>query len=147
MQLLTIDQANAMLPLVKAITADLCLLARDLAERRARVRALKRNRNLDSDDYYSEELAQIEEAIEQESEQLNDYIAELHQLGVEPESTVDGLIDFPGQFEGRPVYFCWQLGEPEILFWHGRSESFVDRQPLALLSGTGDEPGDLSSQQ
>ena len=33
----TIEQANAMLPLVRAITADLTALARDVVERRQRL--------------------------------------------------------------------------------------------------------------
>jgi hypothetical protein len=41
-----------------------------------------------------------------------------------------GLVDFPAEFEGRPVFLCWRMGEPTVAYWHGRNEGFVDRQPL-----------------
>lgn len=41
-----------------------------------------------------------------------------------------GLVDFPSQREGRLIYLCWRLGEPEVQFWHARDEGFVDGQPL-----------------
>jgi hypothetical protein len=41
-----------------------------------------------------------------------------------------GLLDFPALREGRPVFLCWKPGEPEIAYWHGTDETFVDRQGL-----------------
>ena len=47
-----------------------------------------------------------------------------------------GLVDFYGEFEGRVVFFCWQFGEREVLYWHeldegfsGRHQMYHDREP------------------
>ena len=39
---------------------------------------------------------------------------ELRQLGVELKDYFTGLIDFPCWMDGREVYLCWRLGEPEV---------------------------------
>lgn len=45
-----------------------------------------------------------------------------------------GLVDFPARVrEGRTVFLCWRLGEPEIAFWHGTGEGFAGRKPLTEL--------------
>jgi Uncharacterized conserved protein (DUF2203) len=41
-----------------------------------------------------------------------------------------GLVDFPSLVDGREVYLCWQLGEPEILHWHGLESGYAGRRPL-----------------
>ena len=41
-----------------------------------------------------------------------------------------GLIDFPALRDGREVYLCWQLDEPEIGHWHGLESGFAGRRPL-----------------
>lgn len=41
-----------------------------------------------------------------------------------------GLVDFPSELEGEPIFLCWRLGEPAVEFWHRRDEGFVHRQAL-----------------
>jgi hypothetical protein len=41
-----------------------------------------------------------------------------------------GLVDFPSEREGAPVYLCWQLGEAAVAFWHGIEEGFAGRKPI-----------------
>jgi hypothetical protein len=41
-----------------------------------------------------------------------------------------GLVDFPALVDGREVYLCWQLHEPEITHWHGLESGFAGRRPL-----------------
>jgi hypothetical protein len=41
-----------------------------------------------------------------------------------------GLIDFPALREGREVYLCWLVDEPEIAFWHDLDAGFAGRRPL-----------------
>lgn len=129
----TVDQANAALPLVRAITADLAALSREVTDRRQRLAMLVAGRDKSSGDFYSDELCQVEEDLEKDSQRLRGYIDELRELGVEPKGGPDGSIatvDFPSILDGRLVYLCWRLGEPEVLFWHDLDAGFAGRQPL-----------------
>jgi hypothetical protein len=138
----TIDQANATLPLVRAITGDLATLAKDVVERRHRLALLTSGRDLKPGDPYSDELAQMEAELERDAIRLQGYVDELRELGVEPKGAVEGLVDFPCKLDGRIVLLCWKLGEPEVLFWHDLDSGFSGRQPLTAGSvpgGYGDD--------
>jgi hypothetical protein len=41
-----------------------------------------------------------------------------------------GLIDFPALRDGREVYLCWQVDEPEIGHWHAAEAGYPGRLPL-----------------
>ena len=143
-KLFTVEQANAALPLVKAITTDLVALSREVQERRQRLALLTSGRQQQNHrDFYSEELEQIEEELEKDGERLQDYVDELRALGVEPKSGVDGLIDFPSLLDGRIVFLCWKHGEPEVLHWHELDSGFAGRQPLVAGSVADGSPGSL----
>ncbi len=32
--------------------------------------------------------------------------------------------------DGRPVYLCWKSGEPQVAHWHRLDEAFADRKEL-----------------
>ncbi|HWB01353.1 MAG TPA: DUF2203 domain-containing protein, partial [Pirellulales bacterium] len=81
-----------------------------------------------------------EDELERDAQRLQEYVEELRQLGVEPKSGPDGLVDFPTLIDGRPAYLCWKLGEPEILYWHDLDAGFSGRQPLVAESGAGKGP-------
>jgi len=131
----TVEQANAMLPLVRAIVKDLSELSRDVMDRRDRLAHLRSGRNGQHSDVYSEELAQIEEELEKDGRRLREYVDELQQLGVEPKNGPEGLIDFPTLVDGREAWLCWKLGEPEVLFWHELDAGFAGRQSLTAEAG------------
>ena len=133
-RLFTLEQANATLPLVRAIATDLARLSREVIERRERLSLLLAGRSASQHDPYSEELAQINEELEKDGELLFSYVEELRQLGVEPKNGPDGLVDFPSMMDGRIVYLCWKLGEPEVLHWHELDAGFLGRQ--SLVAGT-----------
>lgn len=140
----TVQQANAALPLVRAIVSDLVELSREVIERRQRLAMLFDGRRRDSADPYRAELAQIEDEVEKDTQRLREFVDELVQLGVEPKSATEGLVDFPSIMEGRQVFLCWKLGEPEVLHWHELDAGFQGRQPLAAGSmADGGVPGDV----
>ncbi|MEX0678613.1 MAG: DUF2203 domain-containing protein [Pirellulales bacterium] len=145
-KLFTVDQANAALPLVRAITGDLVRLSREVMERRERLALLSGRRNTSASDPYSEELAQIEEELQKDSEQLQAYVDELVELGVEPKSGPEGLVDFPCLMDGRIVFLCWKFGEPEVMYWHELDAGVAGRQSLVAgsMAQEGDEPRDES---
>ena len=64
----------------------------------------------------AEELEREVAAIAREIEKFR---PELAALGVEFKDAVLGLVDFPAERDGRTVYLCWRLGEPEVEHWHG----------------------------
>ena len=145
-RLFTIEQANAMLPLVRAITADLVTLALDVVERRQRLASFAKRKATSSGDPYAEELASMQQAVADDTEQLQEYIAELRRLGLEPKGALEGLVDFPAMIDGKLVYLCWKLGEPEVTHWHESDAGFAGRQSLVAGVGAGDEPQSFDPQ-
>jgi hypothetical protein len=139
-KLFTVEQVNSMLPLVRAIVRDLANLSREVVDRRERLAHLSSNRTLHADDPYQAELNQIEEELEKDVRRLRGYVEELRDLGAEPKNGIEGLVDFPAIIDGRVVYLCWKLDEPEVLFWHELEAGFQGRQRLptgaALSSGS-----------
>ena len=129
-KLFTLQEANATLPLVKAITSDLFKLSHDVWERRQRIESLTAGRELNASDPYTAELAERERDLERDMETLRAYVAELEALGVESKGALEGLVDFPARIDGRDVYLCWRLGEPEISHWHEIDAGFAGRQRL-----------------
>jgi hypothetical protein len=79
--------------------------------------------------------------LERDGLKLQGYVAELRELGVEPKGAIEGLVDFPCEMDGRTVYLCWRLGEPEVLFWHDLESGFGGRQPLTAETLSGGDGG------
>lgn len=129
-KLFTPEEANAALPLVRAIVGDLSRLCQEVIQRRQRLSFLLERRSRLEGDLYAEELAQVEEELDHDVSRLQEYVGELRQLGAEPKSPAEGLVDFPAMLDGRLVYLCWKLGEPEVLYWHELEAGFQGRQPL-----------------
>ncbi|HZZ73662.1 MAG TPA: DUF2203 domain-containing protein [Pirellulales bacterium] len=138
----TVEQANAALPLVRAITRDVAALSLDLLERKQRLAAIASQHRRQTNDPYSQELVQMEQDLAADTERLKEYIDELHALGVEPKNGPEGLVDFPAIIDGRPAYLCWKLSEPEILYWHDLETGFAGRQSLAAGAIVGDNDAD-----
>lgn len=55
------------------------------------------------------------------------YLAERGILLRDPET---GLVDFPGEVDGRSVFLCWRLGEEEVAWYHEQHTGFASRKPL-----------------
>lgn len=130
-KLFTVDEANATLPLVRAIVQDVVTLAQDVVERRRRLAALRSGRKHESRNVYSDELAQVERELEHDRERLMEFAQELLALGVELKDVLTGLVDFPANKEGRVVYLCWKLGETEVAHWHELDAGFEGRREIA----------------
>ncbi|HET9310249.1 MAG TPA: DUF2203 domain-containing protein [Actinomycetota bacterium] len=41
-----------------------------------------------------------------------------------------GLVDFPAERDGRPVFLCWRLGEDRVAWYHEERAGFSNRRPL-----------------
>ena len=119
----TLDEANRSLPYVGRIIRDV---------RNTYQRAVDLQECLDrptpQDD--SEKLhREYETAIEQ----LNHFVDELQEVGVELKDYDMGLIDFPSMHRGREICLCWKAGEQAVAAWHETDSGFAGRQDVATL--------------
>jgi len=138
----TVEEANKALPLVRMIVGDIVRQYRVVEELQQRLSMVSQNRRRPSKDLYSEELAQSQAELDAEEGKLTLYIEELKRLGVEFKGP-DGLCDFYSIMDGREVFLCWRLGEPEVSHWHDLDTGFVGRQPLTEHARASHGDGDL----
>jgi hypothetical protein len=126
----SVEEANRTLPLVRRIVSD---AVRDYWRWQEKVREYEEvaaNRKVDQP---SDEAERLEREAQQLARDIDGYIAEIRQLGVEMKGIDSGLVDFPSEVNGRPVLLCWQLGEESVQYWHEEDAGFAGRQPVASI--------------
>jgi len=67
-------------------------------------------------------------------ERISDNVEAIQETGVLVKDLDIGLCDFPYMRDGRVVYLCWKLGEPEIRYWHEVEDGYAGRQPIETLT-------------
>jgi hypothetical protein len=124
----TVAEANATLPLLRSILRDVTELAASLKERHERLVSLQSAGRVDQ--AHQEEIQHILTEFEGDQERMKGYEDELKALKIELKDYLTGLIDFPCLMDGREVYLCWRLGEPEVGFWHELDNGFAGRKRI-----------------
>ncbi len=133
----SVAEANATLPLVRAVVRDITELARSLRERHERLARVRPPERGHIPEAYQEELEQVRAEFEHDQERMQEYEKELRQLGIELKDYDKGLIDFPSRMNGREVYLCWRLGEPAVQYWHELEAGFAGRQRILADAAKG----------
>lgn len=123
----TVAQANRTLPLVRRIVGDLVgtFRAWEDAVRQVELTAHENSLVNPESERWQREAQRLAADIDQ-------CVRELSELGIEVRGLDVGLVDFPGELDGREVWFCWMLGEPAVTHWHERDQGFSHRQPLPV---------------
>lgn len=106
----------------------------ELRERLPRLRDARR-RLIAASERVSEEVARDGGGVAGTDVLLaeRDLRAELEWLaghGVLLRDAEEGLVDFPSERDGQPMYLCWRLDEAGIGWWHDLTSGFVGRRPL-----------------
>lgn len=152
-RIFTVPEANALLPRMREVLAELQALRSRIESAGEQLQildalwsdAVRRPENPDHDEYLALRK-QIRTRVENLEETVQDEIVD---RGVRfPVGALqEGLLDFPTSYQGRWVYLCWRMGEPEIQQWHEIHAGFRGRQELteeqARVMGVVDEPKDL----
>lgn len=128
----SLSEANATLPLVRRIVADITAkypVWRDLVARYELVAAQSRPEWGESADQI-----RLRTGIEAVAREIAGYLAELEQIGCVFKGFDQGLVDFHGQIDGRDVFWCWKVGEARIEHWHEIDAGFAGRQRLREMS-------------
>ncbi len=120
-RLYTVDEANAMLSELRD------RLATVRSARQAMLRGAELVKERVAADgggaFGGREYWDAQQALRAEIERL----AEENIVLRDPET---GLVDFPGEREGRRVWLCWRLGEDRVAYWHELDSGFIGRRPL-----------------
>ena len=126
----TVESANKTLPLVRKIVGD---AVRDYwcwQEKVRRYEEVSATRRIGEP---NEEAERLEKETQELATQIEGYVAEIRQLGVEMKGLDTGLVDFPSEIDGHPVLLCWQLGEDSVQYWHEPEAGFAGRKPVEGL--------------
>ena len=129
-KLYTVEEANDMLPWVVEQLGIAAEAADRLSEARsdqAELEGLSRsNGHGDIDSRLSDVRADARRALDA----LRSVLDEFEARGIPVRDVDSGLIDFPGERDGKKVWLCWRMGEPEVGYWHEANTGFASRQPL-----------------
>ena len=103
-----------------------------MAGKSSRVRGSRSERTINEP---NDEAVRLERETQQLARDIDGYIAEIRQLGVQMKGIDSGLVDFPAEVNGRTVLLCWQLGEESVQYWHEEDAGFAGRQPVDSIQG------------
>jgi hypothetical protein len=121
--LYTRDQADRILPLVRAI-------AEDQREVYVRVRGnLKAFQTLEQLEEISGDH-RLPQKTRDDLAELRGYMMELEELGIAVRDPELGLVAFEGLHGGSVVNFCWKIGEDRVRFWFPVGGDYAQRRPL-----------------
>lgn len=126
----TLEEANAMLPLVRSIVADICQAFRSVTGRRSDLHRILRKGSLSSGQLYDDEIAESRADLQEEYDSIWRYREELESLGVLLRHPEAGYIEFPSVVLGRDAFLSWHLGEDCILYWRDVEAPNTSREPL-----------------
>lgn len=119
-RLYTLEEANAQLP--------------DLRERLPRLR-LARDGLIAASERIKEAVASDGGGVAEagwftHQQTLKTELEHLAERGILLRDPEIGLIDFPAERGGRPVFLCWRLGEDQVAWYHEANAGFGSRKPL-----------------
>jgi hypothetical protein len=122
----SIDEANALLPEVRAVLLQLAIQQRRLDATHAE---MHRRLSGNGDPEAMSRASRLETEVSEIGEGMRALLSHLEGLGVQLRDVEMGLVDFPGEREGRPVWLCWRLSDPSVAHWHGTDEGYASRRP------------------
>src|SRR5207302_4551737 len=121
-RLFTRDEANALAPRLRPLLERMRELQQEMVEP-ARLRRLGSVVAANGGGHVATDL------MEREAE-LRRIASAVERMGIVVRDPSAGLVDFPAERDGRPVYLCWRLDEASVDHWHDREAGFAGREPL-----------------
>jgi hypothetical protein len=132
-RVLTLDEANSILPIVEIGVRFLRAKAVEIVRTQDRLSVLSLVGGADPRSPEHREFDQQRGRLEELVQEYNSRIEELDRLGCIIKDLNLGLVDFYGKVNGRMLFLCWKLGEKRIAFWHDLESGFAGRRPISEL--------------
>lgn len=131
MRLYTVEEARSVLPEVISIVTELRDAFVELRALHASIEVQARGASGDGHLLADPFDGEGENRMEHLRAVVQRNAAQLDRMGIEIKDPDRGLIDFFSERDGRVVYLCYLLGEPELAYWHELHTGFAGRQPLS----------------
>jgi len=131
MKLFTLDEAQALLPVLDALL-NRAMEAKDAAADLEEQENELLRRIILSGGMLVDKAAVKKRKITLAAlvQRAKDSLEEIIATGVQVKDLDIGLLDFPCELDGETVLLCWKRGEPRIGFWHRVDDGFAGRQPI-----------------
>ncbi len=127
-QLFTLAEANALVPRFELILERMQRVSLMIREEMSAITEEQSEESLAQLSIH--QLLQRKPALHPLFEQLSQSVEEIEGHGCLFKGLELGLVDFPARIDGEIVELCWQYGEKEVRYYHGREEGFAGRRPL-----------------
>ena len=128
--LVTVDDANRMLPLLEKVVVDIVSVWDEIIQKRTELECLEKNPIRVDSENTAQSSQQLKQELNGLIDRINGYIREVEDLGCFVQEFKRGVINFPTLYVGRKVFLCWRPGDEEVRFWHELDESFTERTPI-----------------
>lgn len=119
----SLEEANRSLVLIKKIVKDILRLYCKAKMVEDRYSLLDPELDAGKVDQYKREYESI-------VEQTRTYERELEEIGAQLADWRTGAVEWPAIIDGREVYLCWRMGEPEVSYYREVYESFPVRRRI-----------------
>jgi hypothetical protein len=119
----TVDEANALLPTLRRILAELIEARQHITDAEPELWEILEKSVRNGGGKKAGTFLKDFEIVQQN-------VRAIDALGIEIKDINTGLIDFWSKRDGREVYLCWRYGEDEVTHWHEIDAGFAGRQPL-----------------
>ena len=132
MELFTPDEANATLSEVRPLVEQLIEERKALVALGEELEAMQALIGGNGGSLDPSRVGELQETVAHSAAGVARLVDQLHELGVQVKDLDRGLIDFPARHPqtGDTVLLCWELGEPEVAYWHELETGFAGRKPL-----------------
>ena len=128
MKVFRLDEASALLPVLRPLIQELVDKRRDVAIKLLEAETAK----LMIADAGGAQRAAVQEAQAQELQvELVGLIERIQSHGCVVKDLDLGLLDFPALRGGQLVNLCWKMDEADIGFLHGIDEGFASRKSIS----------------
>lgn len=135
-KLFTVEEANALIPLLQKTLDSLQRQVRDIIRLKRQLEVL----NLICDGQLSRENVDFQEYLQKTAlyhqlvGQADALIRDIRARGCLLRDVHTGIVDFYSEMDGRVVFLCWRRGEPGVSYWHPVGEGYGQRRGIAGLS-------------
>ncbi len=132
----SLEEANRSLVLVKKVVKDILGLY-------CRAKIVEDRYSILDPELDKLKLEQYKQEYRTIVERTKIYERELEEIGVQLVDWRTGAIEWPAIIDGREVYLCWRVGDPEVCYYRELYESFPIRRRIKKLSASQNESKNL----